>query len=131
MKISTMTTDQAADVLCQIVEPIETIGMDAEFQAKLTDIAEKNKARERAMNGVESVTSLISLIVPLLLKNCRQETYTILSALTGKPVKELAAQSVMQTMRDAKDCIDQDLIDFFKSSAGMDGGHSSQPAPEE
>lgn len=131
MKISQMSTDQAADVLCLIAEPIEVIGTDKDFQNKLTEISKRNKERGRGMNTIESVTSMVGTFVPLLLKNCRAETYAILSALSGKPVAELAAQNVLQTMRDAKDCVDRDLIDFFKSSAGMDGGQSSPQQPQE
>lgn len=126
MKISQMTTDQAADVLCMIAGPIERIGTDKDFQEKMNAIAARNKERGTAMNAIESVTSMIGTFIPLLLKNCRADTYTILSALTGKTVEALAAQNVMQTIRDAKDCADQELLDFFRSSAGTDGGQSSQ-----
>lgn len=131
MKISQMSTEQAADVLCMIAEPIEHIGMNEEFQEKINAIAVRNKERGKAMNAIESATSMVGTFVPLLLKNCRADTYAILSALTGKTVEVLAAQNVMQTMRDAKECVDQELLDFFKSSAGTDGGQSSPQQHQE
>lgn len=131
MKISQMTTDQAADVLCRIAEPIETIGANEEFQKKIEAIGKKNAARGTKMNAIENVTSMIGTFIPLLLKSCRAETYEILSALSGKSAEELAAQNVLETIRDAKNCVDQELIDFFRPSAGMVGGLSSaQPRKE-
>lgn len=131
MKISAMDTNQAADVFCRISEPIEQIGTNEAFQKRLIEIAEKNKKRGRPMNTIESATSMIGTFVPLLLKDCREQTFEILSALTGKTPEEIGSQNVLETIKDAKGCVDQDLIDFFKSSVATGDGHSSPQSPKE
>lgn len=111
MKLKEMNTDQLADALCEIAPLLEEIGKDAELNENLRKITMKE--RESGMTVLEKGVSLIARVVPALLKTHRAETYKILSVMTGKSVQELATQNGMETIRDAKDCVDEELIGFF------------------
>lgn len=121
MKLSQMNTEQLADALCMMADPIDKIGMDEAFTEKLKEVAERGK-----LNKIQNVTTMFATFVPLLLKNKREETFQILSALTGKTVEEIAKQKGMVTLKDAMESIDEDFINFFRQSADTAGVQSSQ-----
>lgn len=112
MKISQMTTDQMAACLCEIAEPVAEIVTDAETLAAM-----------QAMQPKKGETYLVCLargasgIARLLLKTHYEATIAIIAALTGKSAQAVRAQRGVQTIRDATEIIDQELIDFFQSSA--------------
>lgn len=109
MKISQMTTDQAADVLVKIAEPASNIMHDEETIALI----------ERLANGDDNpIRFLADNIVPITsaaLKTHREDTYAVVGALCDKSVEEVASQKITQTIRDIKDSVDGDLVDFFAS----------------
>ncbi|MBP3647003.1 MAG: hypothetical protein J6K55_11350 [Clostridia bacterium] len=111
MKLKDMSTEQLADALCEIAPMLEEIGKDKELNENLREIAMKE--RENGMTALEKGVSLIARVVPALLKTHRGATYNILSVLTGKTVQEIAAQNGMQTIRDAMNSMDAELIGFF------------------
>lgn len=111
MTLKEMSTDQLADALCEIAPLLEEIGKDEALNETLRNIAKKEQ--ESGMTALEKGVSLVGRVVPAMLKTHRMETYKILSVLTGKSVPELAAQNGMETIRDAKGCIDAELIGFF------------------
>lgn len=121
MKLSQMNTEQLADALCMMADPIDKIGMDEAFTEKLKEVAKRGK-----LNKIQNATTMFATFVPLLLKNKREETFQILSALTGKTVEEIATQSGMVTLKDAMESIDEDFINFFRQSADTAGVQSSQ-----
>lgn len=115
MKISQMNTDQMADALCMMAEPLEIIGNDPDFGAAF--------AKLDGMKGslLEKFAAGYGKIVPIMLRKHRNETYTILAAMTGKTPEEIAKQNVLRTMQDVRDSVDQELLDFFGLSAAADG----------
>ena len=111
MKISEMSTEQLATALVRIAGPAERIGSDTEFNTRLAEHAKAIKSGN--ITVLQNYTSLIGFAIPMLLDRHKEDTYTILSAMTGKTVQEIAAQNAMQTLREAKECLDGDLMTFF------------------
>lgn len=116
MKISQMSTKEAARALCRIAKPVETIGTDKEVSAYLKSLGEKKGETVFAL-----ICEAVGKVVPLLLDRYYEEAVEILSALTGKDKEEIGQQPLIVTMKDARESIDQDLVDFFTSASGMDG----------
>lgn len=115
MKLSEMTTDAAAEMLCEIAEPVERICCDKALNAHMGQIAkEKDK-----MTVMEMMGKTIAAWFPALLKEHKEDVYKVLSAMTGKTEKEIAEQKIMETIADVKACVDDELMLFFKSLAGM------------
>lgn len=114
MKISEMSTAKAADVLVKIVEPVTKILMDQEAVSMLQVVVDTAKD-----TGAEGIIGAFIKIVPYLLEKHRNDTFTIIGALNGKSVEKVAKQNILQTIADVRESIDKDLIDFFKSSAGL------------
>lgn len=110
MKISLMTTDQAADVLIKIAEPASSIMHDQ----NVFDMLEK-LSQSDTKNAVKFFADNISMVVTVLLKDHRIEVYSIVAALSEKSVDEVAKQNIKQTVKDIKDNWDGDLVDFFAS----------------
>lgn len=111
MRLSEMNTDQLADALCELAPLLEEIGNDENLNEYLHRLAERQKNGN--MTILEKATSLVGKVVPSLLQTHREEVYKILSVLTGKTVAELRTQKGMETVREAKGCIDAELISFF------------------
>ena len=110
MKISKMTTDQAADVLVRIVEPAANIVHDEEVYKDLGGIV--NGSNEDALKF------LAANIVPIttaLLKTHRLDVYEIVAALSEKTVDEVAKQKITVTIKDIKESWDGELLDFLGS----------------
>lgn len=116
MKISEMSTVQAAKCLCRIAEPVGRIGADEKITAYL-----KTLSGQKGKPLIAVLTGAMSYLMPVLLDTHYDDVAEVLSAMTGKSREEIDKQKLIVTMRDAKECIDQDLIDFFTSSAATDG----------
>lgn len=116
MKISQISTEKAADVLCEISTYIVNITLDQRLVDELKSIAVPNGEQltvaQVAVIGAEKITN----IVPLLLKDHKRDVFGILAAINGKTIEEIASQTFINTLAQIKDAAqDQDLIDFFKS----------------
>ena len=116
MKISQMSMKEAAKCFCRIAKPIETIGNDKEVSVYL-----KGLGKQKGETMVAVICGAIGKVVPVLLDRHYEETAEILSALTGKSKEEIDGQALIVTLKDAKESIDKELIDFFTSSSGTDG----------
>lgn len=116
MKISQMGTAQAAKCLCMIAEPVGRIGADEKITAYLKSL---NTQKGKALLTV--ITGAVAALLPTLLDSHYDDIAQVLSALTGKSREEIDTQSLIVTMRDARECIDQDLIDFFMPSSATGG----------
>ena len=109
MKLSEMTTAQMAPVLVSLSEPIGNIATDQKTVESLQEIA-KGKTQ------IEQLGMAVTAILPLLLKTHFEDTCAIIAALSGKTVEQVINQKGFQTIKDAKDIFDKELLDFFKSS---------------
>ena len=121
MKISEMRTDSATDVLCEIVPYINDIASDekllAEIKRKVVPDKELTRAEYLAI-GVEKINN----IVPILLKDKKNDIYGIIGALNDKTIGEIADQPFLVTLKQIQEIIkDKDLIDFFASCVHSEG----------
>lgn len=117
MKLSEMSTQQAAACMADIAAPVETIMGHPQMAEMLN-------------NGVKTLTvsSMIGMIarfVPVFLRDYYSETVRIISTLTGKSVTEINRQPVKTTIADVRSVWDEDLKDFFASSTPSEQGASS------
>lgn len=112
MKLSEMNTDQLAKCLCSLTAPAAEIMGDENVLRALADMGKRDG---RTMLGLIADTA--RALVPLLLETHYNATVSILAAMTGKTAGAIRKQNGLQTIKEARACIDQDLIDFFKSSA--------------
>ena len=121
MKLSEFSTDKAMDVLCEITPYIENIITDTELIAELKKAINLDNAETMAAKMALAVAK-ITKIIPILLKNRKEDFYGILSALNEKSVEEIAKQNIIVTAMQIRDIAkDKELLDFFKSCTGMEG----------
>ena len=114
MKLSQLTTERAADVLCELTPYIANITGD---KALLDELA--NKFDSKGKSAAELYTFAAhkcATLVPILLKEHRSDVFGVLSVLNECAADEIAKQKVMKTMKQVRDLFqDKDLLDFFKS----------------
>lgn len=117
MKLSQLSTERAADVLCELTPYIANIVEDSALMESLRDAIDTEKVKTKAeliAIGAGKATRL----VPIILKNRRSDVYGILAVLNEKSVEEIAKQNLLVTMRQIKNVSrDKELVDFFKSWA--------------
>ena len=111
MRLCEMSTEQMADTLCAIAEPIGRIAQDEKFCEFL-----------KQMNGkkplIQTICDAVTGAVPSLLGERRGDLYTVIAAFTDKSINEIKAQKAFQTIRDIRGFLDDDLTSFFTSCAG-------------
>lgn len=123
MKLSEMTTGQAADAMILIAEPVANISADPQVTSALSNYS---KAQKSGKTVAETFGKIIGKLAPVLLKDHRADIYAVLSVLTGKTAVEIDGQKITQTIADLKACWDGDLADFFKSAADTEQAEPSQ-----
>lgn len=113
-KLSELTTDECADVLCELTPYIVNIVSDKEIMDAVGKAVDKNTITQVGIMllGAQKITA----VIPLLLKTHRHDIYSILSIVGEKSVEEVAAQNIMATMWQMKELLnDKELVSFFKS----------------
>ena len=114
MKLSELSTDKAADVLIALTPFVSNIAKDETLVTKIGN-AVKTEGMNR-MGIFSAAIDKIAALIPLLLEAHRADLFGILSIISEKPVEEIASQSLMATMNDARNALDdKELILFFKS----------------
>lgn len=108
MKLSEMTTRQAAACMAELAAPIGNL---LESSA-LKDWYEAHKQEEVTLPGILP-------LVPVLLREHYDDASAIVAALTGKTRDEIDGQLIGQTIADVRDCLDDELISFFKSARAL------------
>ena len=117
MKLSELSTAQAADILCEVGAYILNICADDELSKALNKKLEADGAASRA-EIIEFGAKKIADLLPLVLNGHRDDVFGILAAINGNTAVEIAEQSIMLTMGQIKELVqDRDFIDFFKSCA--------------
>lgn len=109
MKISQMTTDQAADVLIRISVPVANIMHDDETIKVLEDVVKGSN------DPFVFIADNIVPVTMVLLKDHREDVFEIVSALAEKSAEEVAKQKLPETIKDIKNSWDGELVDFFAS----------------
>lgn len=114
MRISELTTDRAADILCELTPHIANITSDKALLDALKEKigTDKKSVAEIYVHGAKK----LSVIVPILLKDHKHDIFSILAILQSTTEDEIAKQGILDTMTQIKEAWeDKDLIDFFKS----------------
>ena len=110
MKISQMTTNQAADALVKISAYAANILDDAEMM---------NLIKETGKNGVDDAMSgwskLLTKLVPMCLKTHREDLFAIIAALDDKTAEDVGKLKLIETLNILRESVDKELLDFFDS----------------
>lgn len=131
MKLSELSTDRALDVLCELTPCIYNITSDKEIVDSASKVIHADLSETSVYGQYLMIADRIVEILPMLLKNHRPDVYGILSILNEKPVSEIAAQPVRDTIRQVREAFqDEDLLSFFRSSAQRAKTESSAPSAE-
>lgn len=109
MKLSQMNTRELAPVLASLAKPISDIATDDSTTEALQRIVNEK-------GNMNQVGAFIREIIPLLLDTHFESTCEIVAILTGKTAEEVKNQRGFQTIADAIDAFDEELLDFFKQS---------------
>lgn len=114
MKLSELSTDRAADLLCEITPYIANITGD---KALLDTLSEKigtegKSAAEIYVYGAKKLTAL----APIVLKNHKSDVFGVLSVLNETTPEAVGKQNILKTMLQIREAVqDKELVDFFKS----------------
>ena len=117
MRLSEMTTEQMADVLVKLAEPLEKIGKNDKFNGMIAEMGKINA--DGTLSRLQRNVIALSGWIRVLLDVCPDETFEIIAAMTGKTADEIRAQKAMQTIDDVRGFIDEDFVRFFTSSAAQ------------
>lgn len=117
MKLSELTTDESLDALCLLTPYINNIitdhALSEEVRRKIDPEHMKSKA-DVALEGAKKINTL----VPIILKNHRNDVYGILSVINKKPVEAIGKQNFIVTAMQIRELVkDKALVDFFESCA--------------
>lgn len=119
MRISELSTEKAASVLCEITPFIANIASDEELLAEIKKTVDVKDVANRAELLVVGATKL-TRIVPILLKKRKGDVFGILAALNETSADEISRQSILITMSQVRDIIkDKELLSFFSSSVSV------------
>ena len=115
MKLSQLTTEQAADVLCSIAPYISNIIGD---KALLDELAKKFNSKGKSVAEMYAFAAKkYAALVPLLLKEHRSDVFGVLSVLNESEPDKIAQQNILITMNQVKEALqDEELKAFFKLS---------------
>lgn len=147
MKLSELSTDRAADALCELAPYVANIIEDEEIISALDrampkkpdgeeptggEKNEEEKVRANRSDGFATGLRMfgeIGRMAPVLLKTHRPDVYGILSVMNERPAAEIAAQKLTETMRQVKELFrDGEFVAFFKSSVRQDETAQSAPS---
>lgn len=129
MKFSELSTDRALDVMCELSPNIAGIIEDEEVLAALDSVMSMRKPDEEEKSSVDGIKMMGGMvkIAPVLLKTHRSDVYGILSVMNERPVEEIAAQKLTETIRQVRELLqEEEFMTFFKSSAQQ--GQAEQSA---
>lgn len=127
MKLSTVTTNGAADILVLIAPEIETLIGDSKLAEKLKNRKTTTDKGEATKFGMVTILDLAAY----LLKNHRETTWNILGALNNKTPEEIGNQLLPVTMKQIVEVLsDKDLLSFFTLSEQSVPEPSSESLPE-
>lgn len=115
MKISMMNTEQAADALVRMAQPVANILDDKDVDPILQEFSE---SEDKSMTKLAAC--FIPKIVPLALKTHRDDVFEIVGALEGLSADEVRKLPILKTMAIVRESFDKDLIDFFNFTADQE-----------
>ena len=114
MKLSQLTTERAADVLCELTPYIANITGD---KALLDELA--NKFDSKGKSAAELYTFAAhkyATLVPILLKEHREDVFGLLAVINETEPEKIAGQNIISTMMQVRSVLkDKEFLAFFKS----------------
>lgn len=114
MKLSELTTGQAADVLLQITPSIANIAKDQAAIEAIGRVADFDNMNRRGIQMV--VADRYASFVTVLLKDHRRDVFNILAAVNLSTPEAIEAQKITETFRQINEIRDdQELVDFLTS----------------
>lgn len=115
MRISEFSTEKAMDVLCELTPFVTNIVTDELLVAELKSAVDFSKANTMA-EKIALTTGKITKIIPILLRNKKEDLFGIVAVLNEKTVDQITKQNIIVTMKQIRDIAkDKELLDFFKS----------------
>lgn len=116
MALKDLSTNDAADVLVQISPLIGNITSDEKLMERIGKASDTEGLTEVGRYA-ESLSRVFSCI-PVLLVDHRSDVFGIVAAVKRKEIEEVAGQSIVQTISDLKEIVeDEDLRSFFSAFA--------------
>lgn len=114
MKISELTTDQAADVLCELTPYVANIVGD---KTLIDELGKKFDVRGKSAAELYLFAAQkYALLIPIFLKEHRDDVFGILSVLEETDKEKIAAQNFLDTIAQMRGVLqDKDLLNFFRS----------------
>ena len=85
MKISEISTEKAMDVLCELTPYVTSIVTDEELIEELKSAIDFGKANTMA-EKMALTAGKITKIIPILLRNKKNDVFGIVAVLNGKPL---------------------------------------------
>lgn len=116
MKISELTTERAADVLCEVSIYALNILSDKKLLASLRMQLEGTDGDRTKAELIAIASEKIAELIPLLLKKHKDDVFGIVAAVNGLTLEQVRKQKIIATANAVREMAqDKDLIDFFKS----------------
>ena len=116
MKISELTTERAADVLCEVSIYALNILSDKELLASLRMQLEGTDGDRTKAELIAIASEKIAELIPLLLKKHKDDVFGIVAAVNSLTLEQVRKQKIIATANAVREMAqDKDLIDFFKS----------------
>ena len=114
MKLSQLSTDKAADMLCELTPYIANITGD---KSLLDELAHKFDSKGKSVAELYVFAAKkYTALVPILLKTHKADVFGVLAVLNETPPEAVGKQNVLSTMRQIREAFkDKELLDFFKS----------------
>lgn len=117
MKLSEISTERAADVLCELTPLVDGIITDEDLMQSLSAVVDREQTETMSFGQkLLLVSTKLGKIVPILMKKRRAEMFGILAVLNEKTPEQISAQNMLVTMMQVRDLVnDREMIDFFRS----------------
>ena len=113
MKLSEMNTEQFVRFVSKAATPVSNIAGDVEISKA---IVEFGKSVPKGTPILVAITKAIDLFIPNIFGKHAEDMYQIVGALTDKSASQVKKQNGLQTIKEFKECFDQELIGFFTQS---------------
>lgn len=125
MKLTEMNTKQLAAALCQLTAPMSRIATDDSLNHVFTKIQRAVK-RNESMTIFEK-TGMLLEAVPILLETHYADTILIIAVMTGRTPSQVEALNGYEMIAEIRESIDEQFLDFFRSSAVMARTSTGRP----
>lgn len=106
MKLSEMSTRQAAQCMVNLAVPVGTLVKNPAVKEYMQKAAHKEAT-------IETLMDALAELIPIFLRDHFDEMASVVAALTGKTTGEVGDQPILETIRDVKSSIDEDFLLFF------------------